>query len=189
MENEKQKFAGLEALLFIHGEPLGMEKIAKVLAIEKQEAEAIMDSYKKSLAGDERGLCVVEDGDRFQLATKPAFGNILSQFIKEELSEELTPASLEALSIVFYLGPISRHRLEYFRGVSSVFTLRNLLLRGLVERFPDPKRPNSYLYKPSLNLVRHLGLNKIQDLPDYQKFQDILKGFENQDPVLTKNEG
>ncbi len=189
MENEKRNFAGLEALLFIHGEPLGMEKIAKVLGVERTEAEEIITHYKQSLDNDQRGLCIIEDGEKFQLATKPVFGNILSQFIKEELSEELTPAALEALSIVFYLGPISRIRLEYFRGVSSVFTLRNLLLRGLVERFPDPKRPNSYLYKPSMSLIRHLGLAKIQDLPDYQKFQDVLKGFENQDPLLVKNEG
>ena len=46
--------------------------------------------------------------------------------MKDELTEDLTPASLEALSIVAYLGPISRAKLEYLRGVNSIVILAQL---------------------------------------------------------------
>ena len=62
-------------------------------------------------------------------------------FVKEELTEDLTPASLETLSIVAYLGPISRVRIEYLRGVNSSVILRSLMIRGLIERFADPEHP------------------------------------------------
>ncbi len=178
MEKNENKLAALEALLFIHGEPVEVGKIEKVLKFQKDEARELISNLRSKLEDQERGLTLVLDGDRVQMVTKPDFGEILASFIKEELTQDLTPASLEALSIITYLGPISRSRLEYFRGVNSFFTLRNLMLRGLIERFPDPKRPNSYLYKASLEIVRHLGLRQINELPEYAKFRELLKTFE-----------
>ncbi|MBI3589702.1 MAG: SMC-Scp complex subunit ScpB [Candidatus Liptonbacteria bacterium] len=188
MEEQKtnRKLAALEALLFIHGEPLEVKKIEKFLNLKLGEGERLLNQLKETLESDQRGLGLVSQGDFFQLATKPAMAGILNQFIKDELSEDLSPASVEALSVVAYLGPISRSRLDYFRGVNSVFTLRNLLLRGLVERFPDPKRLNSYLYQASLDLIKHLGLQKIEELPDYGKFKSLLEGFEA--PLTTAKE-
>src|SRR3989344_9385858 len=117
------KLAELEALLFIHGEPLTLKKISAVLGLEKKEVEQIIEEIKKQLETDSRGLTLVSDGEKIQLATKPQFGKILEDFVKEELSEDLTPASLETLSIVAYFGPISRARIEYVRGVNSIFIL------------------------------------------------------------------
>lgn len=176
----EQKVAKLEALLFIHGEPLTMKKIGSVLGLDKEEAEKVIDEFKKRLEEEFRGLSLVSDGEKFQLVTKPQFGKILEDFVKEELSEDLTPASLEALGIVAYFGPISRLRIEYLRGVNSIFILRSLLLRGLVERFLDPERPNTYLYRPTFEAWRHLGLKGKEDLPDFEKFQSLFKEFESQ---------
>ena len=173
-----EKLAGLEALLFIHGEPITFEKLGKVLGATPREVEELIENYKKVLENEGRGLRLLADSERVQLVTKPEFSKILEKFITDELSEDLTLASLEALSIVAYLGPIPRSRLEYIRGVNSTFTLRNLLLRGLVERFPDPKRPNTYLYQPSFELLRHLGLSGAKDLPEYEKFSALVKKFE-----------
>ncbi len=178
MENINQKLAALEALLFVHGEPIEVEKICRVLKIEREDGDRLLDAFSLRLKEKERGLVLISDSGRVQLVTKPDFGDILASFIKEELTQDLTPASLEALAIIAYLGPISRSRLEYFRGVNSFFTLRNLMLRGLVERSPDPKRPSSYLYKASLETVRHLGIEGVQQMPEYAKFRELLKGFE-----------
>ena len=178
------KIAELEALLFIHGEPLSLKKIGVILELKADETDALVAEFKKCLETASRGLALVSDEDRVQLTTKPQFGKILEKFVKEELSEDLSPASLEALSIVAYFAPISRSRLEYLRGVNSIFILRSLLLRGLVERYSDPARPNAYLYKPTFDLLKHLGLKNREELPDFEKFQDLLKRFESQ-PMAT----
>ena len=180
------KLAELEALLFIHGEPLTLKKISAVLGLEKKEVEQIIEEIKKQLETDSRGLTLVSDGEKIQLATKPQFGKILEDFVKEELSEDLTPASLETLSIVAYFGPISRARIEYVRGVNSIFILRSLLLRGLVERFPDPDRPNAFLYRPTFEAWRHLGMKGKEDLPDFEKYQELLRKFETQQESADK---
>lgn len=177
--NNLDQLAALEALLFAHGEPVSMNKIEKVLRVEAGKAEELVNLFKEELKRSERGLVLVFDSGKVQLSTKSQFGKVLSQFIKDELSEELSPAALETLSIIAYLGPITRTRLEYFRGVNSFFTLRNLMLRGLIERFPDPERVNSFLYKLTIETIRHLGLTDITNLPDYGKTRKLLEVLEN----------
>lgn len=192
MKNPEEKTAELEALLFIHGEPLLVKKIASILEIKTEEVAELIAGLKQRLEAENSGLALVLDGEKVQLATKAKFGKILEKFVKDELSEELTPASLETLSAIIYFAPITRSRLEYLRGVNSSFILRSLLLRGLVERFPDPNRQNQYLYRPTFELLKHIGLEKREDMPDFEKFQSLMKAFEtqpdNQQPVMVNQE-
>lgn len=174
----KPSRASLEALLFIHGEPLSYKKIQAVLGVEKEELETLIAELKADLESDARGLQLVSDREKIQLATKPEFNNILESFMKEEISEDLSPASLEALAIIAYLGPISRARLEYLRGVNSIVILRSLMIRGLVERFPDPEHPASFLYRGTFDLMKHLGIKENGELPEFEKFQELLKVFD-----------
>jgi segregation and condensation protein B len=160
------------------------------LGIEKEELETIIKELEADLAADTRGLQLVSDREKIQLATKPEFNSILESFMKEEISEDLTPASLEALSIIAYLGPISRARLEYLRGVNSIVILRSLMIRGLVERFPDPEHPASFLYRGTFDLMKHLGIKEKEALPDYERFQELLKVFDaptNNDAPSAEN--
>src|ERR1700722_18891717 len=187
MKDIDRQIAGLEALLFIHGEPITQKKIESVLKIDAETCEAIIAELKKRLDADDRGLQLVVGGGssgaggsasdsssrKVQLATKPEFNVILENFVREELSEDLTPASLEALSIIAYLGPISRARLEYLRGVNSLVILRSLMIRGLIERIPDPAHANGFVYQPTFDLMKQLGLQSKEDLPEFSKFQDL----------------
>jgi segregation and condensation protein B len=176
--NQTSKIAELEALLFLHGEPLSHKKIATVLNIKEEECSALVEELKKRLEADDRGLHIVSDKEKVQLATKPAMGKLLEEFVKEELTEELTAASLEALAIVAYLGPISRAKIEYLRGVNSIVILRSLMLRGLVERLPDPGHASGFVYKATFDFIKHLGLQESRELPDFEKFQKLLEVFE-----------
>ena len=187
-EPPDKKLASLEALLFIHGEPLSYKKIESVLGFAKGETESIVLELANRLRDSDRGLHLVSDKEKVQLATKPAFSKLLEDFVKDELTEELTPASLEALAIIAYLGPISRAKLEYLRGVNSIVILRSLMIRGLVERFPDPEHPSGFLYRPTFDLMKHLGLAVKEELPEYKKFQELLKVFETQGPAEMPHE-
>ena len=138
----------------------------------------LADELKKRLKDPARGLQIISDREKVQLATKPEWNAILQGFIKEELTEDLTPASLETLSIVSYLGPISRPRIEYLRGVNSSVILRSLMIRGLVERYQDPERSSGFLYRPTFDAMKHLGIQQKEDLPDFAKFQELLKVFD-----------
>lgn len=178
----------LEALLFIYGDPLGFKKIAQILKAEETEVKEAVKILAEELEKEGRGLSLMRDKDKIQLTTKPEFTKLLESVIKEELHENLTPAALETLSIVAYAGPLSRAELEYIRGVNSSFTLRNLLIRGLIERSPDPKRTNVFLYNPSFDVLRHLGISKAEDLPEYERFKSLIEKMRTPESAPTTNE-
>ena len=167
----------IEAMLFIYGEPIEAKKLAKILELKESEVKSGLEILAADLKQEDRGLTLLEDKNRFQLVTKPEFSKLLEEITKQEFTEALTPASLETLSIISYAGPISRADIEYIRGVNSSFTVRALLMRGLVERTIDPKRSNAYIYGASFELLRHLGLSKNGDLPEYEKFKSLVSNL------------
>lgn len=175
MENTNKIVAAIEAILFAYGEPMGIKKIAKLLKTEEEEIKKGLDELAKNLEQESRGLKLIFNGNEAQLATKPEFISFLENFIKEEFKENLTPASLETLSLIAYFGPISRVQIDYYRGVNSTFIIRSLLLRGLIDRHPDPQKSNVYLYETSFDLLKYLGVAKAGELPEYEKFRTMNK--------------
>ncbi|NCN94901.1 SMC-Scp complex subunit ScpB [Candidatus Wolfebacteria bacterium] len=189
-EDKKNITAEIEAFLFVYGEPLEVKKISKMLSrplsggqakgekvSEAEVKEAVSELQKKYSEGGGLNLIFSDSpaGQKVQLATKSEFAPLMEEFIKDEFKEDLTPASLETLSLIAYLGPISRAQIDYYRGVNSSFILRNLLMRGLVERYTDPQRANVYFYQASFDLMKYLGISKMEDLPEYEKFKTMAK--------------
>ncbi len=186
IQNEKQNnlIAAIEAILFVYGEPLEVKRIAKILKAEESVVADALKKLEQEYSSENRGLTLIINNSRAQLATKPQFVSFLNDFIKEEFKENLTPASLETLSLIAYLGPLSRAQIDYHRGVSSSFILRSLLIRGLVERYLNPPKENItfnprygvgvYLYQVSFDLLKYLGISKVEELPEYEKFRTIV---------------
>lgn len=173
--------AALESLLFIYGEPIGLEKIAELLEVKQEELGEVISGFEIRLKTDNsRGLILNRINNQIQLTTKPDFQKLGEKIIKEEIKENLTPATLETLSIVAYNGPIARSTIDYLRGVNSGYILRNLLVRGLIERYPDPRRPYVFLYNVSFDFLKHMGLAKQEELPEYQKYKDLVETFKPQ---------
>jgi len=170
-ENENNILASIEAILFVYGEPLQIKRIAEILKTENEKIKSALDELSKNFENENRGLRLIFSDDSVQLATKPELSGLLENFIKEEFKENLTPAALETLALIAYLAPISRSQIDYYRGVNSSFIVRSLLIRGLVERKSDEKRANAYLYEPSFDLLKYLGISKKEDLPECEKYK------------------
>lgn len=172
MQNSVQ---ALEAVLFIYGEAISRKKLAQLLKIEPERLHEVIAAYQEQLAAGDRGLTLLISENEIQLATKPELSALVEGLAKEEFSEELSKATLETLAIVAYLGPISRAEIDYIRGVNSSFILRSLLLRKLVDRSSPPDRPSVSQYAASFDALRHMGITKAEDLPDFEKYRELLK--------------
>lgn len=155
----------IESILFVTGEPVSEKKLAKVLEATQEEVRQALEE----LRGDynNRGIVILQKEDEWQFGTSPECAGLIEQLVKSEFTEELSRAALETLTIVAYRGPLTRHALDFIRGVNSSFMLRNLLLRGLLERVENPKDARSYLYKISFDFLKHLGITRVEDLPQY----------------------
>lgn len=157
----------IESILFVSGEPVKIARVAKVAGVSKSEAESALTSLRDEYAQG-RGLVIVRKEDEVQLATAPENAETVSALVKSEIQEGLSRASLEVLAIVAYRGPLSRLDIEAIRGVNCSFTLRTLLMRGLVERVDNPNDSRAYLYKISFEFLKKLGLENVSQLPDFE---------------------
>lgn len=165
----------IEALLFLKGEPMTIRQLAKILEAEEKEVRNAIDFLGQKLS--DRGIRLIRKDDSFVLATSPDSSKFAKVLVEEEFNSELSKASLEVLSIIAYKGPVSRSEVDYIRGVNSAFTVRNLMVRGLVERITNPKDSRSFLYRPSFQLLRYLGINDIKELPELGNFNKKMENF------------
>lgn len=175
--------AKIEAILFAYGEPMHVSRLSSMLGTDEAEVRTAICGLREALKQNFCGLIIIERGDEVQLGTKPEYGAMLQKFFQEDFRQDLTTAALETLSIVLYRGPINRPAIDAIRGVNSSFMLRNLMLRGLIEREPDPKRHNIWLYKPSFDFMKLLGIAKREELPE---FESLNKGLDKLESASTE---
>ncbi len=168
----------IEAILFFKAEPISVKKLSQILEVKEEEIQEGIAILEEKLS--DRGVGLLhKDGD-VMLSTAVEASTMIEGLIKEELSKDLGKAGLETLSIILYRGPVTRSKIDYIRGVSSTFILRNLLVRGLVERMANPDDQRSFLYRPTFELLSYLGVSKIEDLPEYKETRENLEVFEAQ---------
>src|SRR3989339_1732984 len=165
MDTQKLKSV-IESLLFASGEPMKAQKLAKICGIPKNEVETSLQELEKDYQGN-RGLRILSKEDSYQLASNPENAQFVNQLVSGELNAELSKSSIETLSIVAYRGPITRIQIEAIRGVNSSYVLRSLLMRGLVER-KETSDIRGYIYEISFDFLKHLGIQKSSELPDWE---------------------
>lgn len=170
--------SAIETILFAYGEPMSPENLAKLTGVKKEEVIEAMTALKTDYEG--RGFVILEKDGTYELGSNPDNAGFIEKLVKSEFSEELTRAAVETLAIVAYRGPITRAEIEYLRGVNSSFILRNLLMRGLVERIENPKDARSYLYRISFDFLKYMGVSKIENLPGYEEFKKASIGIEGE---------
>lgn len=191
MEEEKITLpldARIEGILFWKGEPVRVKKLSQILNTEEKDILSSLDVLKQKL--ETRGIVLVFKDDEVMLGTAPQMSAIMETLTKEELIKDLGKAGLETISIILYKGPISRAEIDYIRGVQSNFILRNLLVRGLIEKVVKPDDQRSFLYKPSFELLSYLGVSKIEDIPEYEKVKkefEIINEQNSKDEENAKN--
>lgn len=164
-----ERLSQLEALLFVSGEPLPLTRVEALLGVNEEELrEALMLLEKTYRENPASGLMLIEHQGAVELATKKEHLHLIESFTKSFLQESLSKAALEVLAIIAYRAPLSRAAIEAIRGVNCSFTLRNLLLRGLIEREENPDDAREYVYSPSFALLEKLGLASKNELPDFE---------------------
>ncbi len=168
----------IEALLFLAGEPQNTNKLAKVLGVKEKEIKEALKELDEKLKN--RGLVLIRENGKIMLGTSSDSAKFCKELAKNELDKKLGQAGLETLAIILYKEDVSKSEIDYIRGVNAGFTLRNLLIKGLIERKPNPKDKRTYVYTPSLLLFQYLGIKEKEDLPSYTKhYKEILEIINN----------
>jgi len=171
----------IEGLLFYKSAPQKKQTILKLFEITETELVTATETLRTRLTLGATRL--LETEEELHLVTCPELAPVIEAMRKSELKADIGKAGAETLAIILYQEPISRAEIDKIRGVNSSFILRNLLIRGLIERIHN-KTTNSFQFKISPQLLAHLGITHKHELPDFAKVVDALEKF-NETVITT----
>lgn len=171
----------LEAILFAAARPYSVKRLADLADEPSKDVEAALGALRERLNDSKSGTMLQKKGSEVELVTRPEAAELVKRVVTEEAQGELTRASLEALTILAYRGPMTRPELEQIRGINSAVILRNLMLRGLVEEKEDT-RLGQPVYSLTFDFLNHLGIQDVEELPEYE----TLRGNETVNQVLAE---
>lgn len=164
----------IEGLLFYKSAPQKKSVVMKLFGVGEADLQSALQILSERLKTGATRL--IETTDEVQLVTAPDLAPIIEAMRKNELKADIGKAGAETLAIILYQEPISRSAIDRIRGVNSSFILRNLQIRGLVDRIPN-KQGSGYEFVVSPALLAHLGIEKKHDLPDFARIADSLENF------------
>ncbi len=181
----------IESLLFVASKPVKIKDFVKYTqATEEEIKKALTELVEERKTS---GVLVLESNGEYQMTTNPENSEIVKTFLNSDLREKLTDATVEVLSIIAYRQPISKNEIESIRGVNSQYSIRTLLMRGLIEKTQNPNDLRSSYYQTTTEFLQHMGLTSTSDLPDFQtlvgqiKLPDVVETNQSADQLISES--
>lgn len=165
----------IEGVLFYKATPMKKSTLCKLFECSDEALDQALETLKKRLeAGATRLLIVNSD---VELVTMPELDVLIDSVRKDEMRRDIGKAGAETLAIILYRGPLTRAEIDRIRGVNSSFILRNLMVRGLVEKDSSTKQ---VLYRSTPALMAHLGIVDKTALPGFSDIMNALDVYEQE---------
>lgn len=168
-----QLISKIESILFVSNKPVTTKQISGFTGSSEDEVRTAMNEL--AISRKESGIVLLEMNDAWQLATNPENVELVKTFLTSDLRENLTDATVEVLAIIAYRQPISKAEIESIRGVNSQYSIRQLLMRGLIEKTTAEAGSRSTHYRLTTDFLQHMGLGSVEQLPEYAEFKEKLK--------------
>lgn len=151
--------------LFLSGDPVSIKTLCELLEVNENDIRSVLGEVKQKLNAS--SLDLIDQNNQLTITTQSEYADIAVHLREYELSSELTPAQLQTLTIVAYMGPINNANVSFIRGVQSSQTLRSLATRGLITK-------SDTNYNVSIDSMKYLGISNISDLPSYDETREKL---------------
>ncbi len=172
----------LESLVFTSGKPIKIKKLAQITKMTDKEVKDELNDLNNGYKEEMRGIILIAKDDAVQMVSNPNYASFVKSLVTEDLQEDLSKIAQETLAIIAYRGPITRAEIELIRGVNCIYILRNLMIRGLIDKAKSEKDSRKSIYQVSFKFLRHLGISSCRELPDYETLsKEILVKSESQD--------
>lgn len=163
----------VEAVLFYKATPQKKTSLQKLFAVENgDEWSAALERLRSRLQSGATRL--VETETELSLTTAPELGEFIETLRKNELKGDIGKAGAETLAIILYKEPVTRAEIDRIRGVNSSFIIRNLLVKGLIER---EATGNTFQFRITPDLLQHLGVSSKHNLPRFSEFMNAIETF------------
>lgn len=175
-----------EAILFASGEPMEFDKLCESAEATAEEMSETLKILEDKYNAAESGISLLRLDNSYQLATKEEYAVFIKNALEIKRNSALSPAAMEALTIIAYNQPVTKGFVESVRGVDSSGVVNSLVEKGLLAeagRLNLPGRPIAY--KTTDNFLRAFRLSSTEELPPLPEqnpqitLDEILENAEN----------
>ena len=166
MSEEGSLKGRIEAILFVAGEAVRLDELARALNLPVGQVEKALEELKNEYDYEQRGFCLKRFGRQVQLATRALYAGDVVRLLQPVQKQSLSQAAMETLAVVAYRQPVTKAEVEEIRGVKCDYSIHSLTVKNLIQevgRKDTLGRP--ILYGTTEEFLSHFGLTTLEDLP------------------------
>ena len=156
----------LEAVLFVAGEPVLVDDLAKALNETRFKVQMALNALKEEYDANQRGFCLRLFGEHVQLTTRPLYAADVVHLLQPVQKQTLSQAIMETLAVVAYRQPVTKAEIEAIRGVKCDYSVQSLTQKGLiVEVGRKDALGKPILYGTTDTFLQRFGIESLEELP------------------------
>ena len=162
----------VEALLVVASAPLSVEELAIAADDGEERVETALGLLAERYREGRSGIVLERVAGGFAFRASRDAAEACSRLFERPVQRGLSPAALETLAIVAYLGPCSRPEIARIRGVAADSAVAGLVERGLIAEAGREDAGGAVRYRTTPLFERVFGLDSLSELPQLDDLGD-----------------
>jgi segregation and condensation protein B len=154
----------VEALLVVASAPLSVAELAEVAEDDPERVETAVALVRERFSEPRSGIVLEQVAGGYAFRASREAADACARLYERPVERGLSPAALETLAIVAYLGPCSRPEIARIRGVAADSAVASLVERGLICE-AGRETGGAVRYRTTPLFERVFGLESLAALP------------------------
>ncbi len=154
----------VEALLVVASAPLSIQELSDATQDDPERIETAVGLLRERYAEGRSGIVLEEVAGGYAFRASRDAAEACARMFERPVERGLSPAALETLAIVAYLGPCSRPDVARIRGVAADSAVASLIERGLIAE-AGRETGGAVRYRTTPLFERVFGLESLAALP------------------------
>ncbi|HWE82981.1 MAG TPA: SMC-Scp complex subunit ScpB [Gaiellaceae bacterium] len=155
----------IEALLVIASMPLAEAEIADATGDDTERVADALELLAERYREGRSGIVLERVAGGYAFRASRAAAAACARLFERPVERGLSPAALETLAIVAYLGPSTRPEITRIRGVNADAAVAGLVERGLLAESGRDAEFGAVRYLTTPLFERVFGLESLAELP------------------------
>jgi segregation and condensation protein B len=154
----------VEALLVVASAPLSIDELCEATEDAPERIETAIGLLGERYSEGRSGIVLEQVAGGFAFRASREAADACMRLFERPVERGLSPAALETLAIVAYLGPCSRPDVARIRGVAADSAVASLVERGLIAE-AGRETGGAVRYRTTPLFERVFGLESLAALP------------------------
>lgn len=194
LPDEPERWALIEAVVYVSEEPLQPEHIAEGLGFPLDVVKSDLTNLIASYNSVSRGIEIRQVAGGCKMFTKAEHHDAVRAFVKTlQTKLRLSLPALETLSVIAYKQPITLPEIQAIRGVNAGGVVHTLLKHKLIATAGRKKVVGKPMqYKTTREFLVQFGLDSVSELPNLNELEELSRaalGEEFEEQVQPKLPG